>query len=546
MKISLFGLSLFEAPATAPAKRVKMKPSKPRGLTRYLGATRRHKALLLIPAIVLASASFIALKQVPDQFESSAVVAIKARPERLAPDERKIAIQQQLAADARLEELIATHNLYASDKENGTPINELIARARRSLKVSAKGGPESAAFTISFRAPEAAAARNITAALADSLVGAGALSDRPVDVEPLRKRAMELLAELSALESKTPRLAEADSDSAAAQSTPQPRPAQPSNDWVRAQQMTVESLKDQQYKIQQQIADVEGRLEAQRRLVEQQKGGSDLSDNPTYAVLISRRAELQGQRDTLINRQELTDKHPRVAAIVDQINAIDRQIEELRRQGAGLVGQTAEARELASLQSERNRLKLELEINNREIARRTSSALPAAATTSPSSVTRPRRAPASPAVARQYAAVRRDYEDVMTRIREAELMASEATGEGYGLLEEASLPAGPVSPALSLIIAASFGAGLFVGLCLILAADRRRFKSLEDARDVEFYAGAPMLAAIPKSLTAEERNSAKVRANVRLAFALVLAAAATFALAQVFVFTDIIEIIARM
>jgi capsular polysaccharide biosynthesis protein len=526
-----------------------MKPSKPRPLTRYLIATRRHKALLLFPAIVLALASFLALKQVPDQYESSALIAIEAKSERLPLDVRKVvAIHQQIAEAEFLEDLIAKHNLYSGEIENGAPTNRLIERARRSLNVSAKGGSDSA-VVISFRAADATVARNMTTSLAESLVSAGAPSEKPrgsMDVEALQKRAMELLAELNALESKNPKLADADSISSGPQSAPQPRVAQPSSDWVRAQQMTIESLKDQQYKIQQQLADVEQRLETQHRLVEQQKGGSNLSANPTYAVLISRRAELQGQRDTLINRQELTDKHPRVTSIVDQINAIDRQIEELRRQSAGSAAQTPEARELASLETDRNRLRLELEINNREIARRASSALPVAASSAPSTIARPTRTPTSLALARQHAAVKRNYEEVITRIREAESTANAPAGESYRLLEPASLPSGPVSPRRPLITAAAFGAGLVLGACFILATDRRRFKSLEDPRDVEFYAGAPMLAAIPKSLTDAERKRAKLRANFGFAFAMIIAAAASFALAEVFVFTDLIEFIARM
>jgi uncharacterized protein involved in exopolysaccharide biosynthesis len=545
-KTSRFGLSLFEALTIAPAKRAKMKPSKPRALTRFLIATRRHKSLLLVPAIVLALACFLALKQVPDQYESSALITIEAKTEHLPPGARKAgAIHQQITAPEFLEGLIAKHNLYSSDAENGAPTNELIERARRCLNVSAKGDPDSA-VVISFRATDATTARDITNSLAESIVTAGAPLKRPrgsIDIEVLQKRATELLAELSALESKNPSLRGAGSISAGAQSSPQPRISQPSSDWVRAQQMTIESLKDQQYKIQRQLADVEQRLETQHRLVEQQKGGSNLSDSPTYALLISRRAELQGQRDTLINRQELTDKHPRVTAIVDQINAIDRQIEELRRQHAGSAAQSPEARELASLQSDRDRLRLELEINNREIARRASSATPAAAPSAATAIARPARTPASHALASQHAAVKRDYEEVITRIREAESTANAAGGESYRLLEEASLPSSPVSPRRPLIIAAAFGSGLILGVCFILATGRRRFKSLEDARDVEFYTGAPMLAAIPKSLTGAGRRRARLRANVGFTLAMVSAAATSFGLAEILVFTNLLEFI---
>ena len=125
-------------------------------------------------------------------------------------------------------------------------------------------------------------------------------------------------------------------------------------------------------KSQQVLADVERRIIEQRQIVEQQRKGSALRDNPTYGAPIPKRTELQGQHAALINRQQLTDKHPRVLAISDQIQAINRQIEELRRQDSALVSQSPQARELATRRSERNRLKIELEITGRELVGRSS------------------------------------------------------------------------------------------------------------------------------------------------------------------------------
>ena len=230
---------------------------------------------------------------------------------------------------------------------------------------------------------------------------------------------------------------------------------------LRAQQMTIESLKDRQYLIQQQMADIERRIASQRQIVEQQKKNSTLRDNPTYAVLIAKRTELQGQRDTLINRQELTDKHPRVTAIIDQIAAINRQIEELKQQDANQISQSPEARELMSLESERNRFKLELEINNREMARRSSAA--PVQSPPPTPVAAAPRSLASTRLAEQYFALKRNYEEVTARLNDTE---SKRTTDGgakpqqFRLLEEASLPAHPVWPdRLLFTLAAALRAG---------------------------------------------------------------------------------------
>ena len=55
-----------------------------------------------------------------------------------------------------------------------------------------------------------------------------------------------------------------------------------------------------------------------------------------------------------------------------RVAAINRQIEEMRQQNAGMISQTAEARELAALESERNRAQVDLEVTGREMQRRVS------------------------------------------------------------------------------------------------------------------------------------------------------------------------------
>jgi hypothetical protein len=360
------------------------------------------------------------------------------------------------------------------------------------------------------------------------------------ETETLRQRALELSTRLREMEERSPWLLAVKESAPAAPVAP--RRAAPSADAVRAQQLTIESLKDRQYLIQQQLTDVEQRIAAVRQIVEQQKKGSTLRDNPTYAALISRRTELQGQRDTLVNRQELTDKHPRVAAIIDQIAAINRQIDELRQQDANQASQSPEGRELRSLESERNRLKLELEINNRELARRSSVAAAQPATPAP-----PRDVAASPA-ARAYFNLKRSYEDVMARLDSAETKspaAAPATPEPLRGAEVATAPQWPTGPPRWGLVLGAFGAGLILGVIFAVVIESRHFATVRDARDVDFYTRLPLLAAIPKTVTDQERKRRSRRATVRLAVGAVLAVAATFALAAVFVAANIFSLIGR-
>jgi capsular polysaccharide biosynthesis protein len=526
-----------------------MNSPRPRTLTDYIRAARRRKSIIIITALVFSIAAGIALKRVANTYESSASIIIET-PSPADPSRRANALQQRITNHARLEAIITRHDLFKQETEKGARVDDLISQVRAGISVGEDSNRENQ-FVISYRATDAESAQKITAELVDQLIAenTGAVPSQSTggEADQLRLRATELSSQLHQLEEKAPWLLAINEAATAAPATPAARSLQRSADAARAQQMTIESLKDRQYLIQQQLADLERRIAAERQIVEQQKKNSTLRDNPTYAVLISKRAELQGQRDTLINRQELTDKHPRVAAITDQINAINRQIDELRQQDVGLASQSPEARELGSLESERNRLKLELEINRREMARRMSSS-PIQAVSQAPAMNPTQRDGASARLAQQYLGLKRNHEELMARTQDAESKRQSTSGAGtekLRLLEQATLPQQPVSPDRWLLMLAALAIGLAAGACFAVLADTRRLASLQNARDVERYTRVPLLASIPKSLTAEERKLAGRQAQFRLALGAVIAAVATFALSQIFIITGIFALLGK-
>jgi capsular polysaccharide biosynthesis protein len=73
--------------------------------------------------------------------------------------------------------------------------------------------------------------------------------------------------------------------------------------------------------------------------------------------------------------------------------------------------------------------------------------------------------------------------------------ASDAIGQ-LRVVESATLPEHPVSPNSPLLIFVAAAVGLALGATFTLFAESRRFKSLQDARDVQYYTRLPLLAAI--------------------------------------------------
>jgi uncharacterized protein involved in exopolysaccharide biosynthesis len=516
-----------------------------RSLADYLRAARRRKLALFIPALVLAIATGLTLRDMPDLYESRAGIAITpSKTGGVAEFSGRLdAVRHQVTSGESLEAIIGKCKL------KGEPIEALVSqmRGRIAIEPDASRYSQPGAFTISYRATDPETARNVTDELADRLVAQTTAEPSPAasEAEVLRKRAAEASIQLRELEEKDPRLLGASSDLTFVTASQPARNSQISPEAVRAQQMSIESLKDQQYKIQQQLADVDRRCAAQRQIVEEQKKGSTLRDDPTYAVLIAKRTELQGQRDTLINRQELTDKHPRVLAINDQIAAINRQIEELRQQDAGLVSQSPEARELAALESERNRLKIDLEVTGRELARRSASP-PVQAAASES--TPARRSAVAPKLAQEYFELKRRYNELTTSLQGAEdklKWADSASLAQVRVFEPANLPERPVSPNRPLSIAVAAAVGLALGAIFAFCAESVRFRSLQDARDVEYYTRLPLLAAIPRTETVSERRRGLWRATARLAVATAVSVVATLALTKIFIVSDIFALLIK-
>lgn len=535
----------------AGKKRARMNSPRPRTFTDYIHAARRRKSIIILTALVFIIAAGLALEQTANTYEASVSIIIEPPPDDLL--RRVSALRQQVTDHARLEAIITEHDLFKPEIEKGARIDDLISRLQDCINVAQDSNRDNQ-FVISCRASDPETAQQVATALAGELLAENSKAvpaQSPIgeedqnEVDRLRQQAAELSSQLHQLEEKALWLSAINEATPMPSATPVARNSQPSADAIRAQQMTIESLKDRQYLIQQQLADLERRITSQRQVIEQQKKNSALRDNPTYAALISKRAELQGQRDTLINRQELTDKHPRVAAIADQINAINRQIEELRQQDAGAVTQSPEARELGALESERNRLKLELEINSREMSRRMSSP-PVQAVSQPPTVSPVRRDKDSSLLAQQYLALKRNREELITRAREAESNRQpvpSARAEQFRLLRQATLPQHPVSPNRWLFMLAAIATGLATGACFALLAESRRLASLQDARDVERCTQAPLLAVIPRSLTAEERKLARRRAKIRLAIGTVAAVTATLALSEIFIIANIFALL---
>ena len=241
----------------------------------------------------------------------------------------------------------------------------------------------------------------------------------------------------------------------------------------------------------------------------------------------------------------MTDKHPRVLGINDQIAAINRQIEELRQQDVALVSQSPEARDLAALTSERNRIKIDIEVTGRELARRSLNAPPQAVAPEAAPIG---RGPAALKLMQQYLELKRSSMEVTNSLQNAEAKLNPSDGSNrtqVRVLQPANLPEVPLSPNRLLLISAAAAVALVLGAAFVFLIESRRFNLVQDDRDVQYYARLPLLATIPRTVTASEGRRTWWRAKLQLAVASVIAIVATFGLTKIFIASNIFALITK-
>jgi hypothetical protein len=513
---------------------------RPRSYAEYLDLIAAHWYLLLLSVLTLSMSVWLALSRVSSLYESRALLMLEGPSRGATPSAQETieGIKQRLSHTRMADR---SEPVESPTQQSGSE-SGLTQPRSASLRIFQDDSSDSAGlFAIAYQDADPNVARLTAAALADEVVNSGSSASPSAspEVNSLRERAKQIAEQISSIESQQPWVVDASGPPSQSQSSRAQRPAVEVLSGQHAtQEFRIEALKDKQFLLQQQLADIDKRIAAQRQVVEQQQRNPQMKDNATYAALVAKRTELQGQRDTLINRQELTDKHPRVAAIDDQINAINRQIEELRKQESGAARQSPEARELASQETERHRLSLELEVNNREISRANAGTL-SAREHRPTVTLRTERTRSSP-LRIQYQGLQKELGELNEKIENLAPQTTDAPRR-LRLFEAATIPEAPVWPNRPLLISIAALIGLLCGIALSLLIESRQFGVVKDPKDIDFYGRMPLLGVVPRVPAPNERRQVKLNAIGRVAFGSIAAVLSAAAIYELLILTKLLE-----
>ncbi len=483
----------------------------------------RKKAIGLVATAMLL-ATFLIINQLPDAYESRGVIAISSKN---GTEPQVISAQvtnttQQLTSQTLLESFIYKYAIYPDLKNT----DEAVVKMRKAIKTETKlrgyypEGPESIA--ISYRHPDQKIAQQVMGELI-------AIFDH---------------SNATAIKQASEELASVDNESAQVENelhqfinsaqqknktvTPPKTVLDPAA--VNSQRLTtasaIESLNDKQFGLEQQIVTLKKQITEQQKLVKSK--APTVTANPAQATLQLRKAELEGLLVTYST--QYTEKNPKVIQTRNQLAEVNRQLAAITTTGETESPLASlEARELRDHQRELARLETEAEVTKRELERKKQFLTSLPSVDPSTAFTRTETSPAAPQV-QDFSG--QTYTNLIDRqkallVRRESLQRQLTGGTGIFLVvDQPTVSQQPVAPNRNLLKLIGLMMSLGIGLAAALVLEAPQIARLQDERDIDYFLGTPVLAAIPETLTPAESNRSQRLVLARGFLTLVLAALA--------------------
>lgn len=469
---------------------------RPRDAQEWLHAFWRRKLLIGAVVALIAAPAAVYISRMPDVYESQAVFLLTPRPKvtEVAPLEAASAAEH-LESRANLEPIILAHDLYPTARAVAG-MDAAVAAMRSAVSVDVRQrGEQPTSIAVGFRHDDPATAQRVAADLVKTFERLNGEASEKVASE-----ASAIRAELAEIDRRMAELGHR-RGAAAAQERAADRQLEIS-DRIRAQReaanQTVATLLERRTVLEHQIQEQERQIAAQREVVQKAATPSQGETGPAFRALQERRAEVEGRLRGY--EAQYTDKNPKVIQARAELAQLDGELAALKRQATaeGPAPTSPVAAELRSLERELARLHGELVATTAELSRRKGTGGPVGV-------------PAVGAVSTGGAAVAAEAEAEIEKLnnrysalleREHQLQESGLLGPGAGLfamVDAPHLPQVPAGPQRARLLAAAAAGALMLALALAWLLEMRRASQIEDARDVDYYLGVPVLALIPEA-----------------------------------------------
>jgi uncharacterized protein involved in exopolysaccharide biosynthesis len=494
---------------------------RPRGLFEYSEILWRKRLLIFLVAASVSVAIWQVISRIPGIYESRALIVISnqvnGNDDRSPSIPSLNALTQRMTSQGNLTEIVRRYDLYRQRPEVASDTGAAVERLRKAIKIDIKmrnyypDAPESLA--ISYRYTDPVIAQRV---VADLISIFGKTNDTIQ-----RQAATELEqfhAQLAEIETQLRGLAPQRDLALVRNGSLDNSPTA-----VRAQRIatadSIGSLGDKEFMLAQQIGEQKRQIAEQEKLVSTAAPASRLASNNAYGILLTRRAEVEGQIKDL--SRSATEKNPKMIQAKSQLVSINQEINRLEaasetNSGAAAIAASPEARELRAMRRDLQRLETELAVTQRDLGRKTRGLQelpkePSNAGTETASAIRLNEAKA------EYDRLMGRYNWVMDKQDTLRKLAGldGRNGETFQVIDAPAAQSKPVGPNRLLLYLIGLLTALALGLLIASAREIPRLFMIHNDRDVAYYLGTQVLAVIPETLTGYQRGRRRVLWGLR-------------------------------
>jgi polysaccharide chain length determinant protein (PEP-CTERM system associated) len=485
---------------------------------------RRRAWLLVLPTAVFAAVTAMVVRQLPDRYQSEAVVLVV--PQQVAQalvrstvttrlDARLQALAQQILSRTRLERIIEELNLFTAERRSGL-MEDLVTKVRSDIKVAVVKGDS---FKVTYEGADPRAVQQVTARVA-SLFIEESLRDRAVlaegtdqflevQLDDARRRLVEHEKKLEAYRMQY-------SGQMPTQLGGNLQALQNTQMQIQATLESMNRDRDQQLLLQRQLADLDLEATANAEIA---AATPTTASTPDEVVRGSTAKQLEAARNLLAQLQlRYKAEYPEIPRTKRLIRDLEAKLdaEALGRPvGGGETTAGLSPKEQARLKRVAD-AQAQLALLEKRIAE--SQATEARLRTKAADYQQkidmvPARESELTELTRDYSTLQDTYKNLLHKKEESGIAANlerRQIGEQFKLLEPARVPDKPSSPNRPLLTAIGMAAGLVIGVFVIVLLE---YKDTSFATDDEIAAflELPVLAVVPAMQSDAERRRETAR-----------------------------------
>jgi len=482
----------------------------------FLDIARRRIWLIIIPFVLVSTATAIVAKRTPNLYRSETVILVV--PQRIPEsyvrstvtsriEDRLQSIGQQILSRTRLERIILDFDLYAGDRRTA-PMENVVEIMRRDIEVETVKGD---AFKVTYVSGDPKAAMEVTNRLASLFI-----EENRRDREVLADGTNQFLE--SQLEDARRRLAEHEKkvQEYRQQYTGElPTQVQSNLQVIQNTQLQVQAIlesidrdRDRRIVLERSIADASA--------ADERSAGAETS--PVEAQTSQEEGELETARRTLRDLQaRLTSEHPDVVRAKRQLRELEAKAAPAAPSAAAPAPQPeirrarppAAAARIRNLQNEMQNIDRQIAYKEAE-ERRLRGVI---ATYQARVEAAPKRESELIELTRDYTTLQQLYTGLLAKREDSKIAANlerRQAGEQFRILDPARVPEQPFSPNRMRMNLMGAIAGLALGLGLVALLEYRD-TTLRTDDDVLSTLNLPVLAVIPLLVTSVDDRRQKRR-----------------------------------